>query len=126
MHSRGIAVAFVFLTTLFSSSAFAKQQTLPWQTGHLVDMKKSSCGLLSRCLDLSIETDDFYYLCQWSRERRGHWYKFPDLRSAATVEFSIRTRDVVLRTPDGKKYRLQLLQKQLKPFLIETRPQPTA
>jgi len=121
-----LVAASVFLIMLLGGAAFAKQQDRPWQTGHLIDLKQTSCGLFSKCLDLSIETDDYYYLCQWSRERRGHWYRVPDLRSAATVEFSIKTHTLYLKTADGKQYRFELLDKQLKPFRIIAPPQPTA
>lgn len=126
MRYRLITTALIFISTLFGGSAFAKEQNRPWQTGRLVDFKQTSCGFFARCLDLSIETKDYYYLCQWNRGRTGRWFKAPDFRSVASVEFSIKMHQLYLRAPNGKEYRMQLIEKKLKPFLFIAPPQPEA
>jgi hypothetical protein len=126
MRYRIIAAVFVFLLSVLAGPAFAKQQNRPWQTGRLVDFKQTTCGLFARCLDLSIETTDYYYLCQWNRGRTGRWFKAPDFRSAASVEFSVKTHQLYLKAPNGKEYKTQLLAKKVKFERVLPRPQPTA
>ena len=107
-----IIATFLFLASLFAGTASAKQQSRPWQTGNVARLERGSCGIIfPRCLELSIATQDYVYVCKWNGGRKGLRYKNAHFRIIGPVEFAIENGDLYIKGARGKQYKTQLLEK---------------
>lgn len=103
--------AAVFVAALFAASVSAKQPYRPWQAGTLARLEQGSCGFFPKCLELSIETEQYLYVCRWSRGRTARWQKDLRFRMIGPVEFAIDNDNVYIKGVRGKEYKTRLLEK---------------
>lgn len=101
----------MFLASFFVGTVSAKQQYRPWQTGKLETLEEGSCGFVPKCLELSIETADYLYVCKWKKVRTVRWHKDPYFRSIGPVEFAVENGTLYIRGAKGKEYKTELLEK---------------
>jgi hypothetical protein len=108
---RKIIAASIFLLLFHAQAAPAKQENRPWQIGRLAELKEGSCGLLPRCLEVSIQTRDYLYVSTWSTGRTGRWRKYPSFRIVEPVEFAIQDGALYIKSVKGKEYKTRLIEK---------------
>ena len=101
----------MFLALLSAGTASAKQPDAQWQIGRLARLQQGSCGFFPKCLELSIETKEYLYVCKWNRSRTARWHREPYFRIISPVEFSIENDKLYIRGAKGKEYKTHLLER---------------
>jgi hypothetical protein len=101
----------MFLAVLLAGTASAKQPDGQWQMGRLARLQQGSCGFFPKCLELSIETKEYLYVCKWNRGRTARWHREPYFRIISPVEFTIENGNLYIRGAKGKEYKTHLLEK---------------